>query len=94
MQIHEDEQLSEEEDTIVEDTVALEKQLAWSEHRMRELEILVESTVSLNHVSDSCLHACSYCITRDVGGTRVMHLSIHGHLICMVYGLIQSALHF
>ena len=39
--------------------MALEKQLAWSEHRMRELETLVDSTVSLNHVSMSCLHACS-----------------------------------
>ena len=49
MQVHEAEQLSEEEESEEEDTVALEKQLAWSEHRMRELETLVESAVSLRH---------------------------------------------
>lgn len=49
MQVHEAEELSEEEESEEEDTVALEKQLALSEHRMRELETLVESAVSLRH---------------------------------------------
>lgn len=54
VQIHEDEELSEEEETLAEDTVALEKQLACSEHRMRELEGLVESTVRLNRGAGFC----------------------------------------
>ncbi len=49
LQVHEAEQQSEEEETEEEDTVALEKQLAWAEHRMRELESFVEHAVSLQH---------------------------------------------
>ncbi|CAK0785940.1 hypothetical protein CVIRNUC_009153 [Coccomyxa viridis] len=40
------EHISDEEESDGEDSVALEKQLAWSEHRMRELEALVDKAAS------------------------------------------------
>ena len=80
MQVHEDEQLSEEEESDAEDTVALEKQLAWSEHRMRELESLVESTVSFLYASNLalCMPACLQIY--GSGCTKVMHLPRSNHL--------------
>ena len=76
LQVHEDEELSEEEETLAEDTVTFEKQLAWAEHRMRELESLLESTVSSRHASASS-PACPCEITPD---GRAMHASLHSLL--------------
>ena len=45
--IQEAEHISDEEESDGEDSVALEKQLAWSEHRMRELEALADNAVSM-----------------------------------------------
>ena len=77
MQVHEDEELSEEEETLAEDTVALEKQLAWSEHRMRELESLVESAVSPN-LASACSPACppGYHLRERQGQTLHVSTSI------------------
>ena len=75
MQVHEDEQPAQEEKTLAEDTVALEKQLAWSEHRMRELESLVESTVSLSHASACCPASLPESTSRDGADIRAMQPS-------------------
>lgn len=76
MQVHEDEQLAKEEETLAKDTVALEKQLAWSEHRMRELESLVGSTVSLSHASVCYSADFPNSISRDDAGRYAMQASI------------------
>ena len=59
--MQEAEHISDEEESDGEDSVALEKQLAWSEHRMRELEALVDKAVRRpkHFTSQMLTHVCS-----------------------------------
>ena len=73
--MQEAEHISDEEESDEEDNVALEKQLAWSEHRMRELEALVDKAVSMpEHLTSQTLtHVCSASCSR-----HNLHRFTHG----------------